>query len=271
SPKVENSLYTEDRLLTRKAGNTSVNSQAAEGVLQGYGHESDFSNPTSCGDAPSKAVPATSRGYTVHLKDWTSTIYAYYAQLYRISDRIKDPAIGNLFSRNMDAHSFTKTGYEVMLQVNTSPFHSGLIGLFLVPELVRSTGSDLEWMVMTQKLSLYQPPAEEIAHSHYSTQTITPNKNVSFDLADMTAEQMMLFPHQLINPKDTNVATVRVPYVNVAPTSDPRVHNIWTAVIMVVTPLKYADGASPTVQMTLTITPIDTVFNGLHHASSTAQ
>nr|QAA77578.1 polyprotein [Human cosavirus] len=271
SPRVENDRHTEDRLLTRNAGNTSVNSQAAEGVLHGYGVKSDTSSPTSCGDSPSHSTPATSRGYTVKLKDWTPTIYSYYAQLYRLTDRLKDPQTGNLFSNNMNSHAFTKTGWEVALQINTSTFHSGLIGLFLVPECVRATSTDLEWMVMTQKLSLYNPPSEEQSYRHYETQSITPSQVASFDLADTTPEQFFLYPHQLINPKDTNLATVSVPYVNVAPTNDPAVHNIWTAVVMVISPLKFVDGASPNVEMTLTVTPIDSVFNGLHHPPASVQ
>nr|AQM40272.1 polyprotein [Human cosavirus] len=271
TPSVEKDTNMEDRLLTRNAGNTSVNSQASEGVLHGYGVKSDSSDPTSCGDSPTRAAPATSRGFTVRLLDWKTTTQPYYAQLYRLTDRMKDIELGNMFSKNLLTHSFTKTGFEVTLQINTSPFHSGLVGLFLVPELIRRTSGDLEWMVMTQKLSLYDPPTEELSYSGYETQTITANKKVSFDLADTTPEQMMLYPHQLINPKDTNVAVVRVPYVNAAPTNDPSVHNIWTAVIMVLAPLQFSDGASPTVAMTLTITPVDTVFNGLHHAPADTQ
>ncbi|AIZ66891.1 polyprotein [Cosavirus JMY-2014] len=267
-PKTETETNMEDRILTRTAGNTSINSQASEGVLFGYGRRSDSSCPTSCGDRPTRGTPATSRAFVVPLADWNINVPPYYFQAYRLTQHMYQDEVGNMFTKNLRTHAFCKTGFEVTLQVNTSPFHAGLLGLFLVPEFVKDVRTTLQWDSIIDKLMMYraQDPSE-----HYENQTLKPVNSLSFDLADITPEQMMLFPHQLINPKETNIATVSVPYVNCAPTSDVTIHNVWTAVVMVLSRLNYADGASPLVAMTLTVTPVDTVFNGLHHSPSNVQ
>ncbi|AFJ04539.1 polyprotein [cosavirus F1] len=262
NPRTENSTYLEDRVLTRTAGNTSINSQAAEGVLNAYAKESDQTCPTSCGDKPSEGTPATDRGFVVQLKPWAKTNAAYDAQWYRITDQLKIDERGNIFTKNMKSHAYLKAGYEVTLQVNTSPFHCGLVGLFMVPEWTRygPTG-EISWTNLLTRLTLVKNNDLYEPQTYTSPSTLI--EDYSFDLADFTPEQMMLFPHQFINPKDTNIATVRVPYVNAAPTNDPTVHTIWTAVVMVICPLNFSNGASPIVNMTLTITPVNSVFNGL--------
>ncbi len=265
SPRVENSRYQEDRLLTRKAGNTSINSQAAEGVLCAYGKESDSRSPTSCGDAPSNGTPATDRGFVFQLLPWQKTNKAYDAQWIRITAGLLQNNKANVFAKNLKAHSYLRAGYEVTLQVNTSPFHIGLIGLFLVPEFTRPGPENLEWRDLTEMKRILNDT--NIYNSQTLPGSFSFDSDHSFDLGDFTPEQFLLFPHQLINPKDNNIATVRVPYVNIAPTSDTTVHNIWTAVVMVVSPLDFATGASPQVGMVLTITPVNSVFNGLHHTA----
>lgn len=270
APKVEEGTLMEDRILSRVHGNTSVNSQASEGVLQAYGFRSDTTDPTSCGDRPSRQTPATARNFVIPLLDWDTSKESYSYQVYRMSS-LSNSEVANMFSKNVNTHAYTKTGYEVSLQINTSPFHAGLIGLFMVPEFVQKTDLSLTWRSFVDtdfNLSLFLN-----ADTYKQDTTLNANldKNNSFDLASLTPEQMFLFPHQLINPKETNIATVRVPYVNVAPQSDPTVHNIWSAVVMVISPLMLASGASPTIAMTLTITPIDTVFNGLRHPVANTQ
>lgn len=266
SPKVENSRFQEDRVLTRTAGNTSINSQASEGVFLAYGRERDSDCPTSCGDNPSKGTDATDRSFTIQLLPWSKNETAYTAQWVRLTQHLRSEEVANVFAKNLKTHSYTKVGFEVTVQVNTSPFHSGLLGLFLVPEFTRFGPTNLTWKDLTEKRTL-------IGNTDlYEDQTfenfILEDKN-SFDMGDFTPEQFLLFPHQFINPKDTNIATVNVPYVNIAPTSDPTVHTVWTAVVMVVSPLNYAVGASPTVGITMTVTPKNSVFNGLRHSAQT--
>lgn len=265
SPKVENSSFQEDRVLTRNAGNTSINSQASEGVLHAYSKETDNTDPTSCGDEPSRGTAATDRGFVIQLKEWTKNQVSYDAQWVRLTTELRAEQKGNVFSKNLKTHTFVKTGFEVTLQVNTSPFHCGLVGLFLVPEFTRFGPQNLEWQNLTTRLSLVDNP-QIYTPQNYTGDRIL-NRDGSFDMADFTPEQFLLFPHQFINPKDTNIATVRVPYISVAPTNDSTVHTVWTAVVMVVAPLNYYTGASPTVGMVMTITPVNSIFNGLRHSA----
>ncbi|ACL15188.1 polyprotein, partial [cosavirus A4] len=266
SPIVEGATYLEDRLLTRRAGNTAVNSQAAEGVLLAYGKESDKTCPTSCGDEPSEGTAATDRSFVIQLQPWVKTNQAYTAQWVRLTQELRQDHKGNVFAKNLKSHAFAKLGFEVTVQVNTSPFHCGMLGLFLVPEFTRPGPVNLEWKDLTEKSVIINNT------DIYKPQTYAGDRAFdtegSFDMGDFTPEQFMLFPHQLINPKDNNIATVRVPYINIAPTNDPTVHTVWTAVVMVLVPLNFSEGASPTVSITMTITPIGSVFNGLHHAAA---
>lgn len=265
SPRVETTTNQEDRILTRNAGNTSINSQAAEGVLHAYGKESDDTDPTSCGDEPSKGTAATDRSFVIQLQNWTKGQSSYDAQWVRLTQELRVEAKGNVFAKNLRTHTFVKAGYEVTLQVNTSPFHCGLVGLFLVPEFTRYGPDNLDWQSLATKLSLVD---NRSLYDEQNYGSDTPfNREGSFDLADFSPEQFLLYPHQFINPKDTNIATVRVPYISVAPTNDSTVHTIWTAVVMVIAPLNFVTGASPTVGMVLTITPVNSVFNGLRHTA----
>lgn len=265
-PRVEDSTNMEDRVISLKAGNTSVNSQASEGVLHGYGMFTDSSSPTSCGDEPTRTTHCVQRAFTIPLQDWLQSTSPFQVQIFRLTNGLSNPSKGNMFSKTLTTHAYAKTGFRVSLQVNTSPFHSGLVGLFLVPELCFPSSSSLTWENIDGRLNLLKNT------SHFKNNT-QPTLNESFcsDVGSPTPQQFFLYPHQLINPKETNIATVEVPYVNCAPTSDWTIHNIWSAVVMVICPLRYGSGASPNVAMTLSVTPIDSVFNGLRHPTNVAQ
>ncbi|AHV83701.1 polyprotein [Human cosavirus] len=269
-PKVENTTNMEDRVITLKAGNTLVNSQASEGVLHGYGCETNVQRPSSCGDDPTVTTHCIERGFTIPLTDWTNTKDSWQALVYRLSDHLKDDTIGNMFSKTLGTHSFTKCGYRVSLQINTSPFHSGLIGLFLVPECCIPASMNMDWIDLKTQLPLLTSSSHYQGTGLNSTQGNFSN-DCCIDSAGTIPQQLFIYPHQLINPKDTNIGTVEVPYVNCAPTSDPQIHNIWTALIVVLAPLQFSPGASPNVSMTMTVTPVGAVFNGLRHPVAQAQ
>lgn len=270
SPLVESTRNAEDRVITRQAGNTSVNSQASEGVLCAYGVDSLGTWPTSCGDKPSEGTDATDRNFVFQLREWAKINQSYDAQWIRITKDLRADNKGNVFAKNLKSHAYMKAGYEVILQVNTSPFHCGLIGLFLVPEFTRPGPQNLEWRNLAERRPIMSDTNIWTTQNYGSGEGNSRkfDDTNSFDLGDMTPEQFFLFPHQLINPKDTNIATVRVPYVNIAPSNDTTVHTVWTAVVMVIVPLNFASGASPTVSMTMTIAPLNSVFNGLRHTSA---
>nr|YP_002956120.1 VP2 [Cosavirus D] len=269
-PKVENDTNMEDRVITLKAGNTIVNSQASEGVLHGYGIGTNTQRPSSCGDDPSIATHCIERGFTINLADWDKSKESWQALVYRLSDHLKDDTVGNMFSKTLGTHAYTKCGYRVSLQINTSPFHSGLIGLFLVPECCIPASLNMDWIDLKTQLPLLT------SSSHYqglglSTGQGTISEKGSIDAAGTIPQQLFIYPHQLINPKDTNIASVEVPYVNCAPTSDPMIHNIWTALVVVIAPLQSNASASPTVAMSMTVTPVGAVFNGLRHPAPNVQ
>ncbi|AFJ04540.1 polyprotein [cosavirus A19] len=266
SPQREKQNIQEDRIFTRNAGNTSVNSQASEGVLQAYGKESDNTDPTSCGDKPSRGTAATDRSFVIQLKGWTREQAAYDAQWVKLTQELRKEHKGNVFAKNLKTHTFVKAGYEVTLQINTSPFHTGMIGLFLVPKFTRMDLMTWAWQNFHRKLFF----SLKVPNSMTPRVMVLPDldtKVVLLIMADFTPEQFLLYPHHFINPKDTNIATVRVPYISVAPTNDSTVHTVWTAVVMVIAPLNYSNGASPTVGMVMTITPVNSVFNGLRHTA----
>lgn len=273
-PSVEDGTGMEDRVISLKAGNTLVNSQASEGVLHGYGTESDKTPPTSCGDDPSETIHCIQRGFTIPLVDWSNVQDSWQALIYRLSNQLQDEQKGNMFAKGMKTHAFTKTGFRVSLQVNTSPFHTGLLGLFLIPECSIPTQSNLAWQSIKDMTPLLKNTNYYKGLGLKAVTTAAGNtfsEACCIDSSAITPQQLFIYPHQLINPKETNIATVEVPYVNCAPTSDPQIHNIWSAVIVVISPLNYVPGASPNVGMSLTVTPINTVFNGLRHAIPNAQ
>lgn len=240
-----------DRVMTETAGNSAINTQSTVGRMVGYGSVSDGSQPTSCGDRSTVGQPATDRWYTYRMAPWTTAQATYYNQILPLPQALDQADSGGVFSQNMARHYSLKCGWKVQVQCNASHFHSGSLLCFLAPEFA-TDASPKTWK--NSEVRKYNIPS---AHDN-----ILDLKVIS-DLGFTTPEQWTVYPHQVLNIRTGTSIDLEVPYVGVTPTSDPTVHQPWTLVIAVLAPLAYSSGASPEIDITVSIQPVNPVWNGL--------
>lgn len=240
-----------DRVMTETAGNSAINTQSTVGRMVGYGRVSDDSQPTSCGDLATKGQPATDRWFTYRMMEWTTTQTHYEWQMLKLPTALMDAASGGVFSQNAARHYALKCGWKVQVQCNASHFHAGALLCFMAPEWP-SLKNEKTWQ--SKEIRRYG-----ITETHDADNIF----NRIPDLGFTTPEQWPVFPHQVLNVRTGTSVDIEVPYIGVTPTSDPTVHQPWTLVIAVLTPLTYAAGASPNIDITVSVQPVNPVWNGL--------
>nr|WMU10880.1 polyprotein [Picornaviridae sp.] len=242
----ENTTDMGDRVTVVSAGNTAQNSQSSVGLRCGYGYRpGTHTCPSSCTDAPTCRVTAVERGYTFRLTEWTAEQDTYDCVMFHLPGRFLAGANEQL----RKDHYTIKCGWRIQVQCNASPFHAGMLGVFMVPELE----SHVQWNDVQEWSSF-----RSLFNQHQATTAMSGHL--------MAPEQLTVFPHQFINIRTNTNADVQVPYLNVTPTSCPKVHRNWTVVIMVLSPLVV--GGAANVPITCTITPLDFVANGLRQPVS---
>nr|WDW25843.1 MAG: polyprotein [Canine picornavirus] len=245
-----------DRVMTQTQGNSTVNTQSTVGRMIGYGVRSHSGHPTSCGDNPTEGQPATDRFYTFRIASWTTTQEPYSYIELPLPGIFFQQERGGVFAQNMLRHYSLKCGWRAQIQCNASHFHSGSLLVFFAPEYVTLYREAFTWQTVDRAYNL---------RATYNNYLVDSGKTC--DLGYTCPEQWTLFPHQILNLRTGTSVDIEVPYANVTPTSDPTVHNPWTLVIAVLSPLAYSAGASPEIEITVSIAPVNPVWNGLRQVS----
>lgn len=245
-----------DRVMTETAGNSAINTQSTVGRMVGYGSVSDGSQPTSCGDRSTVGQPATDRWYTYRMAPWTTSQATYYQQILPLPQALDQADSGGVFSQNMARHYSLKCGWKVQVQCNASHFHSGSLLCFMAPEYATDSTPKTWNNSEVRKYNIGS------AHDNITDLKVIP------DLGFTTPEQWTVYPHQVLNIRTGTSVDLEVPYVGVTPTSDPTVHQPWTLVIAVLAPLAYSSGASPEIDITVSIQPVNPVWNGLRQPAA---
>ncbi|ATY47700.1 polyprotein [parabovirus A4] len=239
SPTVEECGYS-DRILQLTAGNSTITTQEAVDAVVAYAH---WPTPSQgSGEAIDKLStpgPAVDRFYTLDSIDWTTSFPGYF---WRLPGALSDLGV---FGQNCAFHYLMRSGFCVHLQLNASKFHQGCVMLVAIPE------------------------------AQYSTST----QEGSTDMAEIQTDfylqyplhQMTLFPHQFINLRTNNSATLILPYMNSVPAENAITHNYWMVCVLPIVPLQYSAGASTIVPMTLSIAPMHAEFSGLRQAVAVRQ
>ncbi len=242
-PDTENTTNMSDRVLTKSLANTAINSQSSVGVLRAYKSNHKNKPPTSCTDQPTMATQSTERYFTRPLWDinWSKSQAVY--DYFKISTYDLMRGFGGLVEQNMDNHSYMKCGWRVQVQINASSFHSGSMGIFMVPEAVFSVDNQKKkWLKFNTDFR----------------QGLTKTA--------LSPEQLFHCPHQVLNLRTNTNCSIDVPYVNCTPTSYLEVHCPWSLVCMVLTPLNYTSGAAPNIGIAISAAPTDPIWNGLRQA-----
>nr|UMO75538.1 MAG: polyprotein [Coypu hunnivirus] len=236
-----------DRIAKCQRGTTTVVTQATVGVRTYRGGEK--SGPTSCADEETTGGPSIERFISLTVGNWQSTDAAYkcwVAPLPYVACQ-QDSPLYALARR----HYTLKCGWHVQVQVNSTRFHGGALGVFMVPELLHPTAENVVPTPETEFI-LYEMEASQY-QERYSPQGF------------------FLYPHQIINPRTNSSAEIKVPYVGPTPTSDPRGHAPWSLVVMVLDQLSYGNGATTSLTINASIAPIFHHFHGLRQANTTFQ
>lgn len=233
SPKVEEIGFS-DRILQITSGNSTITTQEAANAVVAYGVWPDYND--ACGaavDKPTRPGPAVDRFYTLDSVQWSnSEIYLF-------------PLPGSLtnlgmFGQNCFYHYLWSGGFAVHVQVNASKFHQGLLMVVAIPE-AQNKGND-------SPFSNYTQGADGI--------NLAGNKYYPY-------QQLTIFPHQFINLRSNNSATVIVPFMNPNPMTSPLLHNPWTVCVIPIVPLQVEQGGAQTIPITVSVAPVSAQFNGL--------
>ncbi|ATY47703.1 polyprotein [parabovirus A3] len=239
SPTVEECGYS-DRIVQLTAGNSTITTQEAVDAVVAYAHWPSPS--TGSGEAIDKLStpgPAVDRFYTLDSVEWSNSFPGYF---WRLPGVLTDLGV---FGQNCAYHYLMRSGFCVHLQLNASKFHQGCMMLVAIPEGQYSTS--------TQTGVLDEA---EIAAEFYIQYPI---------------HQLTVFPHQFVNLRTNNSATLILPYMNSVPAENPITHNYWMVCAIPIVPLQYSQGASTVVPMTLSIAPMHAEFSGLRQAVAVRQ
>nr|UXB54273.1 polyprotein [Enterovirus J] len=252
SPSAEACGYS-DRVLQLTYGNTTITTQEAANVVVGYGVWPEYLNSRDANsvDAPTKPDVATNRFYTLQAKLWESSSKGWY---WKLPDCLNDMGV---FGQNCWYHFLYRGGWAIHVQCNASKFHQGTLLVVAIPEWTQgrgltSSGTDT-YMEYSQTM-----PGE--AGGVFNTPEFLDNGTM--------ISQALLFPHQWINLRTNNSATLILPYVNNIPSDSPIKHNNWTLAVIPVCELKYSAGATTVVPITVSIAPHCAEFDGLRQAVS---
>nr|AXG24376.1 polyprotein [Enterovirus B88] len=259
SPSAEECGYS-DRVRTITLGNSTITTQECANVIVAYGEWPSYlkDNEATAEDQPTQPDVATCRFYTLDSVDWQNNSAGWW---WKFPNALKDMG---LFGQNMHYHYLGRTGYTVHVQCNASKFHQGCLLVVCVPEAEMGC-ADVERTVVEESLSKGESPCEFTASSvtgENAVQTAVCNAAMGVAVGNLT-----IFPHQWINLRTNNSATIVIPYINSVPMDNMFRHQNFTLMIIPFAPLEVSGGITPSVPITVTIAPMDAEYNGLRLAS----
>lgn len=240
SPTVEECGYS-DRIMQLTMGNSTITTQEAANAVVAYGVWPGFA--PGLGEAVDQSTTpgtAVDRFYTLESVGWTAN--NFNGICYRLPGVLSDMG---MFGQNLRFHYLMRCGFICHIQINATKFHSGCVMVVAIPECEYIDDS------VTGLDDAYTPGSKW---------------KEAFPI-----HQLTLFPHQFINLRTNNSATIILPYVNACPMENAASHNYWTLCILPITPLNYAAGATTEIPITTSIAPMYVQFNGLRAPITTAQ
>nr|QCX08918.1 polyprotein [Enterovirus C96] len=264
SPNVEACGYS-DRVRQITLGNSTITTQEAANAVVAYGEWPSYIAPNEANpvDAPTEPDVSSNRFYTLESVQWSKESKGWW---WKLPDCLKDMG---LFGQNMFYHYLGRSGYTVHVQCNASKFHQGAIAVFAVPECVFS-GNSKEKTNYTSYVNANPGESGGTFKSQYTPGTTTEDARTFSPIDYLFGSGVLfgnafIFPHQIINLRTNNSATLVLPYVNSLSIDCMARHNNWGIVIIPVVPLDFADASSTQIPITVTIAPMFTEFNGLRN------
>lgn len=226
-----------DRVDVRQAGATTLATQHTAGIA-GYVNKGKQCEPSSTADEGYGPGPAVQRYVTWKIGEWTAQMNRYTGWFV--------PLPYTMLQRNVPAtalarrHYTFNSGFKVHVQVNSTRFHGGALGVFMAPQYVNQNQTSLEPGNLAQN-------------------------------SDQNFQQLFLYPHQILNPRTNSSCDVEVPYAHFSPAVAPSQCAPWTLIIMVLENLQYATGATTSLEVYVSVQPTNPTFHGIRQTDTRFQ
>nr|AQZ26614.1 polyprotein [Coxsackievirus A10]AQZ26615.1 polyprotein [Coxsackievirus A10] len=254
SPSVEACGYS-DRVAQLTVGNSSITTQEAANIVLAYGEWPEYCPDTDATavDKPTRPDVSVNRFYTLDSKMWQENSTGWY---WKFPDVLNKTGV---FGQNAQFHYLYRSGFCLHVQCNASKFHQGALLVAVIPEFViAGRGSNTK--------------PNEAPHPGFTT-TFPGTTGATFHDpyvldSGVPLSQALIYPHQWINLRTNNCATVIVPYINAVPFDSAINHSNFGLIVIPVSPLKYSSGATTAIPITITIAPLNSEFGGLRQAVS---
>nr|SPS68029.1 polyprotein [Coxsackievirus B1] len=262
SPSAEECGFS-DRVRSITLGNSTITTQECANVVVGYGVWPEYlkDNEATAEDQPTQPDVATCRFYTLESVQWMKNSAGWW---WKLPDALSQMG---LFGQNMQYHYLGRTGYTIHVQCNASKFHQGCLLVVCVPEAemgCSNLNNTPEFAELSGGDNARMFTDTKVGDSNdKKVQTAVWNAGMGVGVGNLT-----IYPHQWINLRTNNSATLVMPYINSVPMDNMFRHNNLTLMIIPFVPLNYSEGSSPYVPITVTIAPMCAEYNGLRLASS---
>nr|UFT26789.1 polyprotein [rhinovirus A1B] len=255
SPSVEACGYS-DRIIQITRGDSTITSQDVANAVVGYGVWPHYLTPQDATaiDKPTQPDTSSNRFYTLESKHWDGNSKGWW---WKLPDALKDMGI---FGENMYYHFLGRSGYTVHVQCNASKFHQGTLLVAMIPEHQLASAKNGK---VTAGYNLTHPgDAGRVVGQQRDTNLRQPSDDSWLNFDGTLLGNLLIFPHQFINLRSNNSATLIVPYVNAVPMDSMLRHNNWSLVIIPISPLRSEATSSNIVPITVSISPMCAEFSG---------
>nr|UHU35174.1 polyprotein [rhinovirus B91] len=254
SPNVEACGYS-DRVQQITLGNSTITTQEAANAVVAYAEWPSYLADNDASDVNKTSKPDTSvcRFYTLDSKTWTRDSKGW---CWKLPDALKDMGV---FGQNMFFHALGRTGYTIHVQCNATKFHSGCLLVVVVPE--HQLASHTEGNVSVKYK--YTHPGEQGIELSKLAEEGGASHDPVYSMNGTLIGNLLIFPHQFINLRTNNTATIIVPYINSVPMDSMTRHNNLSLLVIPVVPLINPVGMSTIIPVTVTIAPMCTEFSGI--------
>nr|YP_009508975.1 1B [rhinovirus A1] len=255
SPSVEACGYS-DRIMQITRGDSTITSQDVANAVVGYGVWPHYLTPQDATaiDKPTQPDTSSNRFYTLESKHWNGSSKGWW---WKLPDALKDMGI---FGENMYYHFLGRSGYTVHVQCNASKFHQGTLLVAMIPE--HQLASAKHGSVTAGYKLTHPGEAGRDVSQERDASLRQPSDDSWLNFDGTLLGNLLIFPHQFINLRSNNSATLIVPYVNAVPMDSMLRHNNWSLVIIPISPLRSETTSSNIVPITVSISPMCAEFSG---------
>nr|AXG24377.1 polyprotein [Echovirus E25] len=258
SPTVEECGYS-DRVRSITLGNSTITTQESANVVVGYGVWPEYlrDEEATAQDQPTQPDVATCRFYTLESVMWEKSSAGWW---WKFPDALAEMG---LFGQNMLYHYLGRSGYTIHVQCNASKFHQGCLLVVCVPEAEMGS-AQLDKPLNHTKLSNTEHArifGSMNSNKAGAVQNVVHNAGMGVGVGNLP-----IFPHQWINLRTNNCATIVMPYINSVPMDNMFRHYNFTLMVIPFAQLDYAPSASTHVPITVTVAPMCAEYNGLRLA-----